>query len=197
MPAQRGAGRCAAWRGFTLIELMVTLSVLAIVLSLAAPSFAELMAANRLSTQTNEFVGSLNLARSEAVRRGQPVTLRAVDNDNYSLGWQVFPDLNADGAAAGAANAADGLPIREVSRFSGNTAVKRVTRSDPPGPFTYTTATDAARMHLVFTARGAINPVLPAFFKVCDAAKPSIKGRIVQVNVVGKISLDSVNESCS
>ena len=86
-------------RGFTLIELMVTLSVLAIVLSLAAPSFASLLASNRMSTQTNEFMVALNLARSEAVRRSQPVTLLSSNADNYSKGWTVFPDLNGDGAA--------------------------------------------------------------------------------------------------
>jgi type IV fimbrial biogenesis protein FimT len=184
-------------RGFTLIELLVTLTVLAIVLALAVPSFSDLMTSNRISTQTNEFIGALNLARSEAVRRSQPVTLLADNDDNYSLGWKVFPDANADGAAAGATNATDGQPIRENGVFSGTITITRVTRSAPPAPFTYTTSTDAARMHLVFTARGAIAPVLPAFFKVCDPSRTAIKGRIVQVNVVGKISLDSVNESCT
>jgi len=184
-------------RGFTLIELLVSLSVMAIVLSLAAPPFMNLLAANRISTQTNEFVAALNLARSEAVRRSQAVTLRSADDDNYALGFTVFPDANADGSAAGATNTTDGLPIRENNAFAGNTTVKRVTRSAAPAPFTYTTSTDAARMHLVFSGRGAIETTLPAFFKICDSGNTAINGRVVQVNVVGKITLDSVNEPCS
>lgn len=184
-------------RGFTLIELMVTLTVMAILLSIAAPSFTSLMAANRMSTQTNEFIGALNLARSEAVRRGQPVTLLSTDADNYSQGWTVFPDLNGNGAATSATDAADGLPIRQNNAFSGTVAVKRVTRSAAPAPYTYTTSAAADRMFLVFKSRGEIDPTTAAFFKVCDPSNTSVKGRIVQVNVVGKISLDSTSESCT
>ncbi len=196
MPWTRARLSFGNLRGFTLIELMVTVTVLAIILSLAVPSFASLMASNRLSTQTSEFVGALNLARSEAVRRAQPVSLRASDADNFSKGWQVFTDGDGNGAIPGTVTAQDGTVIRQASAFSGATAAKRVTRSDPPAPFIYTNATDADRMHLVFTARGAIQPALPAFFKVCDSANTAVKGRIVQVNVVGKISLDSTSESC-
>lgn len=184
-------------RGFTLIELMVTLSVLAIVLSLAVPSFASLLAANRLSTQTSDFIGALNLARSEAVRRAQPVALRSSDDDSYSKGWKVFTDNNADGAIPGTVTADDGTVIRETNAAAGTAAVKRVTRSDAPAPFVFTDAADADRMHLVFTSRGGIKPTSAAFFKVCDSSNTAIKGRIVQVNVVGKISLDSTSESCS
>ena len=56
-------------RAFTLIELMVTLAVLAIVISLAAPSFSNMLQENRLSALTNELQGALQLARSEAVKR--------------------------------------------------------------------------------------------------------------------------------
>ena len=183
-------------RGLTLVELMVTLAVLAILLSLAAPSFSSLLASTRMSSQTNEFMGALNLARSEAVRRVQPVSLRASDSDNYnySKGWTVFPDADADGAALSGTNDADGKILREASALNGTVTVRRVTRS--AAPFTYTTATDADRMHLVFTSRGAIKPTTAAFFKVCDSAIASVKGRIVQVNVVGKISLDSTSQTC-
>jgi len=184
-------------RGFTLIELMVTLTVMAIILAIAAPSFSALLASNRLTTQTNELVGALNLARSEAVRRSQPVTLRSDDNDNYAKGWKVFADANADGAAASTPTDTDGNTIRETGAFNGTVTVTRVTRSAAPAPFTYTTSTDAGRMHMVFTARGAIAPTSPAFFKVCDPSNTSIKGRIVQVNLVGKISLDSTSASCT
>ncbi len=189
-------------RGFTLIELMVTLAVMAIVLSLAAPSFASLLASNRMSSQTNEFIGALNLARSEAVRRSQPVALRSNGGDlNFSTGWKVFTDgdkdSDSDGGIPGTVTDVDGTVIREASAFTGSPKVKRVTRSAAPAPYTYTDSTTADRMYLAFTSRGAISATAPAFFKVCDSANTSVKGRIVQVNVVGKISLDSTSESCS
>lgn len=185
-------------RGLTLVELMVTLAVLAILLSLAAPSFSSLLASTRMSSQTNEFMGTLNLARSEAVRRVQPVSLRASDSDNYnySKGWTVFPDADGDGLALSGTNDADGKILREASAFNGTVAIRRVTRSAAPAPFTYTTSTDTDRMYLVFTSRGAIKPTTAAFFKVCDSAIASVKGRIVQVNAVGKISLDSTSQTC-
>jgi type IV fimbrial biogenesis protein FimT len=193
MPLNRARSPCGEHRGFTLIELMVALTVLAIILSLAAPAFGNLLASNRLSTQASELIGALNLARSEAVRRAQPVTLLAANANNYLLGWKVFPDANGNGAQATATDPVDGLPIRESNPISGSATIKRVTRSAAPPPFTYTTTTDA---YLVFTSRGAIQPTTPVFFKVCDPANTAVRGRIVQVNVVGKVSLDSTSETC-
>ena len=182
-------------RGFTLIELMVTLTVLAIVLSLAAPSFASLLASNRMATQTNELIGALNLARSEAVRRSQPVTLLAA-NANYSKGWKVFPDANGNGAAASATDPADGLPIRENSAFGGTVTLKRQTCTG--SPCTYADSTEADITYLVFNERGGISAIsTPAYFKVCDPSRTSIKGRLLQVNLVGKISLVSTDLACT
>jgi type IV fimbrial biogenesis protein FimT len=186
----------ASQRGFTLIELMVSVTVLAIVLSLAIPSFTGLLAANRMTNQASQLIGALKLAHSEAVRRAQPVTLLSNNVNNYSLGWTVFPDANADGAAASSTDAADGLPLLVAAPFANSAAIKRVTRSNPPAPYTYTNSADSARMRLVFTSRGAITATSAAFFRVCDPTNPTAKGRIVQVNVVGKISLDSSSESC-
>ena len=50
--------------GFTLVELMIGLAIAAIVLSIGVPSFGDLMRNNRMTTQVNELVGALNLARS-------------------------------------------------------------------------------------------------------------------------------------
>lgn len=61
--------------GFTLVELIVTLVVAAILLSLAAPSMTGFIRRDRLVTQANELVADLSFARSEAIKRGFPVTL--------------------------------------------------------------------------------------------------------------------------
>jgi len=186
--------------GFTLIELMATLSVLGILLALVSPSFTRLIATNRLASQANEFIATLHLARSEAVRRTQSVTLRATaDPDNYSKGWQVFADANADGSPASPTTKTDGEALRVVGSFKGGITIKRATRSGTAGSFSYADATTSTtdRMYLTFTSRGAAQSDSPAFFRVCDAGRPDVGGRIIQVNLVGKISLDSTTANCS
>lgn len=64
-----------AQSGFTLVELMITVVVMAVVLGVAVPSFAGMMAQNRLVATTNEVVGAVQLARVEAVRRNARVGL--------------------------------------------------------------------------------------------------------------------------
>lgn len=79
--------------GFTLIELMVTIAIAAILLGVAIPSFTSVIISNRLTASTNEFVTSLNLARSEAIKRGQHVVVRKTGTD-WEDGWQVFVDID-------------------------------------------------------------------------------------------------------
>jgi type IV fimbrial biogenesis protein FimT len=61
--------------GFTLIELMFTLLIAAILLGVGVPSFRGMAASNRLTTQANDLVGAINFARSEAITRNMNVTL--------------------------------------------------------------------------------------------------------------------------
>ncbi|WP_456361858.1 GspH/FimT family pseudopilin [Xanthomonas arboricola] len=66
--------------GFTLIEIMVTVAVLGIVLAVAVPAFGTLIRSSRLTSNANEFVAALQLARSEAVRQNSLVAVCRSDN---------------------------------------------------------------------------------------------------------------------
>jgi len=95
-------------RGFTIMELMLTILVLGILLGLSVPMFRETMLNNRIVASNNEFISGLNYARSEAIKRSDTVTVCPSTNGatcaastNWSTGWIVFADLNADGALTG------------------------------------------------------------------------------------------------
>src|SRR3569832_2414901 len=64
----RGDRLAALSRGFTLVELLVTISIATILVTLAVPSFSDFVKNNRMITLTNDFVTALNVARSEAIR---------------------------------------------------------------------------------------------------------------------------------
>lgn len=88
-------------RGVTLIELMVTLGVIAILATFGVPSFQNHLKDNRRTTQVNELVGALNLARSEATKGNGTVAFcpsadgATCSGGNYDTGWIVF--INSDG----------------------------------------------------------------------------------------------------
>ncbi len=90
-------------KGFTLVELLATISIATILLAAATPSFVEMSRKNRLVTYTNDFIATVNLARSEAIRRGAPVSI-CHSNDTtscsgtWSDGWIVFYDKNGNDA---------------------------------------------------------------------------------------------------
>ena len=88
-------------KGFTLIELIVVLSITAILITLAAPSFQWMIRTNRLATATNHMVAMLAFARSEAIKRGVRVTLcksssgtQCTTDQGFEQGWMVFQDHN-------------------------------------------------------------------------------------------------------
>ena len=89
--------------GFTVIELMITIAVAAVILTLGIPSFQGLMERNQLTANINNFVSSLALARSEAIKRNLPVALCASNNGEncsgggYESGWIVYVNRNSDG----------------------------------------------------------------------------------------------------
>ncbi|MEA5124596.1 GspH/FimT family pseudopilin [Xanthomonas floridensis] len=89
--------------GFTLVELMIAIVVLAILLTIAFPSFRGVIRSNRVASSTNETIGLLSLARSEAIRnrRGGGVcgsASGAACDNNWGAGMLAWADTDGDGA---------------------------------------------------------------------------------------------------
>ena len=94
-----------------MVELMVVVTLIALVLTLAAPSFARLASAAAISSGVNQFLADMRFARSEAIRRGGGVILCRSDDpeapeptcsgttaaQGWATGWIVFHDLNGNG----------------------------------------------------------------------------------------------------
>jgi type IV fimbrial biogenesis protein FimT len=74
--------------GFTLLEVMITVAIVAVLTALAFPSYREFTMRMTVSNNTNELVGALSTARSEAVKRGRQVAVIA-NGGNWANGWQV------------------------------------------------------------------------------------------------------------
>ena len=98
-------------RGFTLYELLITMLVIGIVLTVGIPSFSQFTQNSRITSTANDLHSSFQLARSEAARSKSPITICAsadplgaaqCDGALFDEGWIIFVDLDADLQRAGA-----------------------------------------------------------------------------------------------
>ncbi|MFL9666003.1 GspH/FimT family pseudopilin [Variovorax sp. AB1(2024)] len=80
--------------GFTLIELMVTIAVAAVLLVIAAPNFVAFQRNSELTSAANSFVAALSAARGEAMKRGRQAVVVPRENNNWATGWTVFVDTD-------------------------------------------------------------------------------------------------------
>jgi len=86
--------------GFTLVELITVMSIAAILMAIAVPSYRYVTTSNRMSSEVNSLLGDMQYARAEAIKEGQTVTVcQSQDGATCSVtswasGWIVFSDPN-------------------------------------------------------------------------------------------------------
>ena len=98
-------------RGFTLYEVLITMLVIGIVLTIGIPSLSDFTQNSRITGTANDLHSSFQLARSEAARSKSPITICAsanamgaalCDGVTFDQGWVIFVDLDGDLQRAGA-----------------------------------------------------------------------------------------------
>jgi type IV fimbrial biogenesis protein FimT len=117
----------SAWRrasrGYNMIELITAMSIVAILVAIAAPSFRYVTNANRIASEGNGLLGDLQYARAEAIKEGQSVSV-CVSSDAHNCtvgpafwqnGWIVFSDPNGNGVVD-----AGETVLRVQAAFSGS-----------------------------------------------------------------------------
>ncbi|AOE50092.1 GspH/FimT family pseudopilin [Kangiella sediminilitoris] len=86
-------------KAFTLIELMTTVAIVAVMAAIATPSLRNMILNNRLAALSNDFISSVSAARNEAISTRENVVIEPKNkDDNWTNGWVVFIDTDKDGS---------------------------------------------------------------------------------------------------
>lgn len=162
--------------GFTIIELMAVVLIASILIMVAIPSFTSFVINNRMTTEANSLVTSLQVARSEAVKRNSSVYVGSTSgNGNWGQGFVIFLDVNGNGAY----NASDTI-LRQQNALP----------SDLLNASIGGTAT-AVLQYLPTGFTGNLGAGILTF-DLCHQA--NYQGRQITVNSVGQVTL---NDSCT
>ncbi len=160
----------AQQNAFTLLELMATLAIVVIFSMFALPSMSEFIKNERLTTQINSLVASLQRARSEAILRHLPVTIcssngTACTDGNWQDGWIVFVDVNGNASV----DAGDEI-LQVQAQLNGATNL----------------GSSSGDTRIVYDSRG-FTPNTNLTFSLCDD-RGSSYGKSISISNTGRVT---------
>jgi type IV fimbrial biogenesis protein FimT len=161
-------------KGMTLIELLFVLAILGALLALALPNFSDTIEAANTNSQVKVMLTTLNLARSEAIKRGTDVSVCASDDgadcdqDAWADGWIIFVDNNGD---------ADGL----AGSVDGGDVIIRVYDTLGAGSTATMTADMLSYNSLGFSSTGGVQT-----FLICPASNNAANARSIEIGPSGR-----------
>jgi type IV fimbrial biogenesis protein FimT len=112
--------------GFTLVEVLIATTVVAILLVIGIPSFRYVTNSNRIAAEINGLLGDMQFARAEAIKEGLPVTVcvsadgancSGANVNTWQNGWIVFSDVNGNAVV----NTAAGDTVLRVQKTFAST----------------------------------------------------------------------------
>lgn len=160
--------------GFTLVELVVTLAVAAMLVAMAAPAFSTYIKNNRIIAATNHLVAQLQYARSEAVSKGQPVVLArtGATAKDLSKGWIIYTDGSATVGGSKYTASEDTL----LKSFEGYGSSNITLNSNAAG-----------NQWIAYSSRGLLweNPGVSVVIAVCDD-RGVTQGRLITISPTGR-----------
>lgn len=166
--------------GFTLIEMMMTIAIAVILLMIAVPGFQQLLVTNRITTQTNNLISDLAVARSEAIKRGIRVTVCRTNIDSNCVSGAAWGDgrlIFPDGGTAGTVDGTDAV-LRYAEPLPGGLTLV------PQGAFT--------SAFVQYTATGTATPT--GTLRLC---KSGYKGRDITISTTGRVTSQETASVCT
>jgi len=193
--------------GFTIVELMIVIAIVAVLSAIAAPSLRDLVKNTRMTSLVNDLMSDLNAARGEAVKRGVRVSICTSNNGTqctataWNQGWIVFTDGGPEAGPAALPGFVDAdlvldpdtaTPLLDVI-LKVSSAI--IGANESPATLITSTghSTESGAAYVTFRPSGAVTPggASTIVFQLCDsrrmvAADATGKGRRIAVSGTGR-----------